>query len=378
MTSSFIVAMIAVYGVPHITASKPWYFSRMRLNSNMPSRYILRCWGTSFLTVLCGFALGLSAAHAAGFREISAKGVQAGVWYPSDTPATSQRLGPFETNMAKDAPIRKGQHEVVLLSHGNGGRYRNHHLTAQALADAGFVVVAPQHEADYLVGGSKTAQALDHRYAELATALTAAREDPAFRGHLASTSVHGVGYSLGGATVMLASGAGFSTKRTEQYCRENQRTDSEFCDDPGIFYRFVQSFRHDPDLRATPDPFRNPPLVTGKAVVVAPLFQGIEPEKQLSMTELTVIAIDGDTIAKPEFHAKPLFDAVKKKVPARFYSMQGHHYAFIAPFPKWLTDKEDIPVAKDPKGFDRPSFLKAVNDRIVEALGKSSQNLTQP
>ena len=39
-------------------------------------------------------------------------------------------------------PIREGQYEVVLFSHGNGGRYRNHYLTAQVLTDAGFKAMA--------------------------------------------------------------------------------------------------------------------------------------------------------------------------------------------------------------------------------------------
>ena len=344
----------------------------MHLIHVLQLRHVPPCRGTSLLAVLIGFVLGVSAAaHAAGFREFSTKGAQMGVWYPSDAPTTSQRMGPFDVQVARDAPIRKGTYEVVLFSHGNGGRYRNHYLTAQALADAGFVVVAPQHEADYLVGGRKTAQALDHRYLELRKALTAVRTDPQFlRAQLASAPVHGVGYSLGGATIMLASGAGFSSKRTERHCRENQYADAEFCDDPGIIYRIIQSFRHDIDLPSTPDPFSNPPLVTGKVVVVAPVYQGIDLDKSLSMTDVTVIAIDGDTIAKPEFHAKPLFDAAKQRVPSRYFVMQGHHFAFIAPFPKRVTDNEDIPIAKDPKGFDRSAFLNAINGTIVDAIRK--------
>ncbi|WP_265665524.1 alpha/beta hydrolase family protein [Verminephrobacter aporrectodeae] len=340
----------------------------MCLNNDLPSLRIFRCWRAALLTAL-GLGLGLSAAHAAGFREITTQGVRAGVWYPGDASITPQRLVPFETKMARNAPIREGQHPVVLFSHGNGGRYRNHYLTAQVLADTGFVVIAPQHEADYLVGGRRTAQALDHRYVELARALKAVREDPAFRDHLAPEPVHGVGYSLGGMTIMLASGAGFASERAERHCRENQRADIAFCDDdPGFFHRLIQSFRHDPDLRPTPDPFRHPPLVTGRAVVVAPVFQGVDPEKPLSMAHLTVIAIDGDRIAKPEFHAHPLFDAAKQQVPARSHTVPGHHHAFIAPFPKWLTDQEDIPVAKDPEGFDRPAFLRTVNRIILNAL----------
>jgi hypothetical protein len=308
-----------------------------------------------------------SSSFAAGFREISTDGVVAGVWYPTDTPVTNQRLGPFDTKMAKDAPIRNGRYELVLFSHGNSGRYRNHYITAQVIADAGFIVIAPQHEADYLIGGSKTARALNHRFFELEAVLMGIQKHPDFRDHLFSTPVHGVGYSLGGATIMLASGAGFSTKRSDQYCKNNQ-TDHEFCEDPGVFYRITQSFQHDVTLKPTPDPFRNRALITGKAIVIAPVFQGLDLNGSLSMAKLTVIAIEGDKIAKPEFHAKPLFEASKTKTQSSFYSIPGHHFAFIAPFPKWLTDKENIPIANDPKGFSRLNFLNTVNKNIVDSL----------
>ena len=95
------------------------------------------------------------------------------------------------------------------------------------------------------------------------------------------------------------------------------------------------------------------------------------------MTDVTVIAIDGDTIAKPEFHAKPLFDAVERRVPSQYFVMQGHHFAFIAPFPKRVTDHEDIPIAKDPKGFDRSAFLDVINGIIVDAMKKGSKPMNQ-
>ena len=98
------------------------------------------------------------AAEAAGFREMSVDDLNLGVWYPSDTSPSRQRLGPFDVEIAKNVPIRAGKYEIVLFSHGNGGSYRNHHLTTRTLADAGFIVVAPQHEADYLVGGKKQPQ----------------------------------------------------------------------------------------------------------------------------------------------------------------------------------------------------------------------------
>ena len=297
------------------------------------------------------WALGTDAA---GFRKMSVDGVEIGVWYPSDASTIKQRLGPFDVDIARDAAILDGKHEIILFSHGNSGFYRNHYLTAQTLADAGFIVVAPQHEADYLIGGAKTAKALDHRYQELATALKVIFETSEIGGHANREKVHGLGYSLGGATILLASGAGYASERATQHCRKNGTVDTTFCESPGWLFRLVQSFRHSVSLRNTTDPFRNQPLLTGKAVLVAPVFQGIDPAPPLSISGLTVFAIEGDTIAIPQFHAHPLHEAFSRDIPSDYQIVPGHHFAFIAPFPKWLTEQEDIPVAMDPEGFDRP------------------------
>ena len=134
-----------------------------------------------------------------------------------------------------------------------------------------------------------------------------------------------------------------------------------------MIYRFIQSFRHNADLPNTQDLFRNTPLLTGQVVVVAPVFQGIDPSPPIAMTKLTVIAIKGDEIAVSNFHAQPLFEAVSAGagVVGEYHEISGHHFAFIAPFPKWRTDEEDIPVAKDPDGIHRSAFLSDINALIV-------------
>ena len=69
------------------------------------------------------------------------------------------------------------------------------------------------------------------------------------------------------------------------------------------------------------------------------------------------------------FHAQALRDALPAHR-VRFHEYEGvHHFAFIAPFPKWLTDSENIPVAKDPEGFDRQAFIDNVNHDIVGFFG---------
>ena len=333
--------------------------------------------GTGFGLAVWVVALlgGQAVADAAGFREIETGSGVAGVWYPSDAPVTAQKLGPFDVDMARDAPVREGMFQAVLLSHGNGGRYRNHHLTARALADAGFVVIAPQHGADAFVGGRRTVRAMAYRYGELAAALAGVREDPAFRNRLATGPVHGVGYSLGGTAILLASGAAYDTARVRAHCRTNRREDRAFCKGRGVLHRVMQTFRRMPGPRKVADPFRGPPLVTGQAVVVAPVYQGVDAGAGLSVRALTVIAIGGDRIAQPVFHSRPLADAAEVQVPTLLLEVPGHHYAFIAPFPEWLTEEEHIPVAEDPEDFDRGAFIREVNALVEEALRGDCRNV---
>ena len=85
-----------------------------------------------------------------------------------------------------------------------------------------------------------------------------------------------------------------------------------------------------------------------------------------------VIAIEGDQIAQPRFHAEALAAAVPPDRLTGLVPVPGHHFGFIAPFPEWLTSKEDIPVAKDPEGFDRPAFIEHVNGLLVEFFGAPS------
>src|SRR5579872_4178914 len=100
---------------------------------------------------LCALA---SAAEAAGFRFIEvpadAQGpkIGAALWYPCAAPAGRLELGPFILPVVKDCPLPGQKHPLVIVSHGRGGDFLGHHDTAEALADAGFLVVALNHPGD--------------------------------------------------------------------------------------------------------------------------------------------------------------------------------------------------------------------------------------
>ena len=292
--------------------------------------------------------------HAAGFRELTDDDVKIGVWYPSSTSPKAERMGPFDVKIARDAPVMTGKHPIILSSHGRKGRYRNHHLTAGVLADAGFIVVAPRHLADFQIGGSETSKALNLRFQDLSIALAAVTNDSEFKEHVNTETVHGIGYSLGGTTILQAAGATFSSEQARKYCDSNRSGDKYFCKGWELQDKSASIY--------------NQPIVNGKLVLVAPISQGISLKSLGSVKSLNIIAIDGDTIANPTFHTEPIFEATSSDIKGVLWYIKGHHTAFIAPFPKRVTDEEFIPDALDPKGFDRLAFQDEINSKILSLL----------
>jgi predicted dienelactone hydrolase len=104
--------------------------------------------------VLLTLTLLAAQAYAAGFRmiEIPAAGdepaIIGAIWYPCTEPAGKVDLGPLTIAGVKDCPLRGERLPLVVISHGSLGAYFDHHDTAAALADAGFVVAAISHRGD--------------------------------------------------------------------------------------------------------------------------------------------------------------------------------------------------------------------------------------
>jgi len=70
----------------------------------------------------------------------------------------------------------------------------------------------------------------------------------------------------------------------------------------------------------------------------------------------------------PEYYSLLLYKAFSAETTSAYRVFNAHHYAFIAPFPKWLVESEDILVVKDPEGFDRNEFLNNINNEIINVM----------
>jgi len=298
-----------------------------------------------------------------GFREAAVDGLLAGIWYPSEAAPAPMRLGPFDVRYAKDAPPAAGKFGVVVLSHGHGGKYRNHHPTASLLAANGFIVVAPQHAKDAWVAVGRT-HAMRWRIGEIGAALAMLAGMPEFRAVMDADNVNAVGYSLGGATLVAAAGVDFKFSVAARHCRRRYEEDAFFCGVVPWWARLWQMFM---SAVFSPDDDSGEALTFRKVALAAPVGQVFEADDLATFRpQALILRFKRDLHLRYPFHAEYL----RAHMPARaqYAVVDGHHYAFIAPFPAWMTEMENIPIAADPPGFDRAAFLDAVNQRVLAFL----------
>ena len=111
--------------------------------------------------VAVALCLTTSLAHAAGFRFIevpvdaAGPSLKAAMWYPCAEPPGAIEVGPFTVVGAKDCPFTGSALPLVVISHGIGGSFTDHHDLAETLADAGFVVAAIDHPGDTFADKSR-------------------------------------------------------------------------------------------------------------------------------------------------------------------------------------------------------------------------------
>lgn len=137
------------------------------------------------------------------------------VWYPaaatSATPELIANNVVFIGALAvPNAPAARGEHPLVVLSHGYGGNWGKQAWLASALAHQGYIVAAVNHPGTTTKDRSPLAAAqLWQRPADLSRAIDAVLAQPTSFGAVAPQRIAAIGHSLGGWTVLEIAGARF-------------------------------------------------------------------------------------------------------------------------------------------------------------------------
>jgi len=258
------------------------------------------------------------------------------IWYPAATDAKEQELliGPpgkalFDVgSVAPQAAFSSDadRHPVLLLSHGFGGTARVMGWFGIAMARDGYIVVAVDHPGNNAVDKMTVAGAILwwDRTEDLRIALAAIKQDPVIGPHLDLSRLGVAGFSAGGFTALVASGARVDIARFIHFCEVNP-SDS-VC---GPQEEFVVTKQDALDLFKRPEiaaeavhasDDHSIPQVRATFVMAPAIVQALDPDSLAHMhVPVEIMLGDKDHIASPTTNgfvaAKAIPGAILKQLP---------------------------------------------------------------
>ena len=307
--------------------------------------------------VMITLCLLASAAQAAGFRFIDVPADAEGpamtgaLWYPCAEPPGTMRYGPYVLPVSKDCPLSGEKHPLIVVSHGRGGTFMGHHDTAEALADAGFIVAAINHPGDTSSDKSRATELSVYvsRPVDIKRLVDYMVGSSPAAPFIDPSRIGFFGFSRGGYTGLAVIGANADWANATGYCGDSpargcqQIRNREFPAGP---------IPHDPRIKAAV--VADPLAVFFTAEAVAP----IKVPVQIWASEL-----GGDGVFLRD--VAPL--DVNLSAPHEFHVVRnaGHFAFFLCP-PALAQSAPDL--CTDRSGFDRAVFHKEFNAAAVKFL----------
>jgi predicted dienelactone hydrolase len=267
------------------------------------------------------------------------------VWYPaaSDAVERAVSIGPPDKPLfnvgaaAPNAPFAQDEVRlpVILLSHGFGGTARMMGWFGIAMAREGYVVVAVDHPGNNGIDKMTVAGARLwwNRADDLRAALNAMAKDTIIGPHLDLSRVGVAGFSAGGFTALVASGARVEPARLRKFCAANPsdgvcQPQLEFVVTPTE----VEAELKRPEIaaevaRATAD--HSIPQVRAAFAIAPAIVQALEPSSLSRMrTPVEIFLGDADTVAPPATNGLVAAKAIPNSSLIRLPGVR--HYDFLS------------------------------------------------
>jgi predicted dienelactone hydrolase len=254
-----------------------------------------------------------------------------------------------------DCPIAGEKLPLVIISHGYGGWYFGHHDTAEALADAGFVVVAINHpQANHAdMSRANGLGVLRQRPIDIKRTLDFMLGASADSARIDPRRVGFYGFSQGGYTGLVVGGANPDFNKLPPRCSDPTAIGCPPAGQPKPARKQLpqEMLTHDPRV---------------KAIVVAdPLsvvFQTADSVKDVKVPlQLWSSEFGGDSVSPAD---------VKRLAALLPQTLDFHvvpnavHFSFLTPCPPEDARKPS-PVCVDTPGFDRTAFHKTFNADVL-------------
>lgn len=288
---------------------------------------------------------------------VTSKPMSAAAFFPSSTPSKVTSIGPYDVAASRNAMINEGRYPIIVMSHGNRGSMWSHHGLATELARGGYIVVAVMHPGDNFedFSGAGSVSVIYGRPKQISAGLDAAIDDPELAPHVDITKVGFVGFSAGGMTGLILSGARPELDRLEDYCVAHPKN-TGVCEAKG------QIQIDQADLQATADPRFQ------AFVLLSPLSVVFSPEEIRRTHKPMLIAVgERDDELFPRVNAI----ALARELPNAQLKLiaKAGHFAFLAPCSPQLTAIAPA-LCTDGEGFDRIAFQEELNIDIVDYFNR--------
>lgn len=293
------------------------------------------------------------------------------VWYPAMPGGRAITVGGngvfYGTPAGRNAPRQPGQFPAVIISHGAGGNAGQFGWIASKLAQAGFVVILPNHPGTTTGNASAEAAVRVWERPPDVTAvldeITGNAQDYPF---VDAGRISVLGFSAGGYTAMALSGARVDPGRLQRFCdvTDHGMSDCAFLAHFGID---LHSF----DLSPAGQDLRDPRIRS--AVIVDPGIVSTLTEESLAQIDIPMLVINlGDEGTIPNgvnaAVAVPLIaQAQYRLVP------DATHFSFLAECkpagPRILENEGELdPLCEDAGGRSRANIHAELSDMIVSYL----------
>lgn len=258
--------------------------------------------------------------------------IEAGVWYPAEPTAVTRPM--------------------IVISHGNGGNFRSHRDTAEALAKAGFVVASLTHTGDNNRDQSRATDVVD-RARQLSVLIDHMLGQWEGRARIDPARIGAFGYSAGGFTVLATAGGDPDLTRLVDHCRAH----------PDFYDCRLIAQHPRPAGQGTP---RLPHDARLKALVVAAPALGFTFTREglANVTQpLQLWQAGDDRILPSPVYVEPVRDALPRQ--PDYIRVEGAgHFDFLAPCSPELAANAPMICAPTP-GFDRVAFHETLNRQMV-------------
>ncbi|MBD1554838.1 alpha/beta hydrolase family protein [Pseudomonas typographi] len=333
------------------------------------------CASTLWLLGLSFFSVQLLAAPAShysvGYHRLTfadpldGQAMQAYAFYPTQARVHAGLVDGYDIAAGEDSPIALGRFPVLMLSHGNNGTPLALHDLITAIARQGFVVVAVLHPGDNYLDQSRlgTLSNLYGRPLQISAAITAVLAEPMLSPFVNVGQVGVIGYSAGGETALILSGAQPDLQRLRDYCAQYP-SDQDACKAHGelVADRDDLAPQADPRVRAL--------------LLMAPLslMFGRHTLEDVNVPTL-IYAGDHDQLVAYDKNAGALARKLPRHPQYRLLAGAGH-FVFLAPCSAEQAARAPA-LCADGEGVDRVSIHKSLVSEagtfFSQALGTASR-----